>query len=78
MNGRQAQWLAKISEFNFEIRYIEGKENIVAYALSRRIQVNHLEAMRSYGTDLHDRILQAGQQDVRYMEIMQGCRRVLV
>jgi len=26
--------------------------------------------MSSYGTSLHDRILQVGQQDVRYMEIV--------
>lgn len=59
-----------ISEFDFKIRYIKGKENRVVDALSRRAQVNHLEVMSSYGTDLHDRILQASQQDVTYMEIM--------
>jgi len=59
-----------ISEFDFEIKYIKGQENRVADALSRQIQVNHLAAMSSYGTNLQDRILQAGQQDVRYMEIM--------
>jgi len=25
LNARQARWLATISEFNFEIRYIKGK-----------------------------------------------------
>eukprot|EP00253_Pinus_taeda_P020143 PITA_20143 len=70
LNGRQAQWLATISEFDFEIKYIKGQENKVADALSRQIQVNHLATMSSYGTDLQDRILQAGQKDVRYMEIM--------
>ena len=39
-------------------------------ALSRSIQVNHLAVMSSYGIDLQDRILRAGQQDVRYKEIM--------
>lgn len=72
MNTRQARWLATISEFNFKIRYIKGKENRVADALSRRVQANHLEAMSSYETDLQDRILHEGQQDVIYMEIM--CR----
>ena len=33
LNGRQAWWFAMISEFDFEIRYIKGKENRVAYAL---------------------------------------------
>ena len=32
--------------------------------------MNHIVAMSSYGTYLHDRILQAGQLDHMYMEIM--------
>ena len=43
---------------------------MVADALSRQIQVNHKAAMSFYGTNLHDRILEEGQQDVRYMTIM--------
>jgi len=70
LNCRQARWLAMINEFNFEIRYINGKENMVAYSLSRRVQVHHLAAISSYGTNLQDRILQAGLQDVMYMEIV--------
>lgn len=62
--------MSTISEFDFEIMYIKGKDNIAEDALSRRIQVNHLESMSSYGKDLQDRILQAGQQDVKYIDIM--------
>ena len=61
LNARKARWLATISEFDFEIKYIKGKENKLADALRRWVQVNHLVAMSSYGIDLHDRILQAGQ-----------------
>jgi len=57
LNGRKTSWLAMISEFDFEIRYIKGKENRVEDALSRQIQVNHLASMSSYGTNLQDRIL---------------------
>ena len=32
LNGRQDRWLATISEFDFEIKYIRGKENRVVYA----------------------------------------------
>lgn len=35
MNARQARWLATRSEFDFEIRYIKGKENKAINALSR-------------------------------------------
>lgn len=48
LNGRQALWLATISEFNFDIWNIKGSENMVTYALSRWIYVNHIVAMISY------------------------------
>ena len=50
MNVRKDRWLSMINEFDFEIRYIKGKENRVTYALSRRIYVNHITAMNSHGT----------------------------
>ena len=62
--------MATINEFDFEIRYIKGKENRVEDALSRWIQVNHITAMSSYETNLQAQILQEGQQDDRYMELM--------
>jgi len=52
LNSRQARWLATLSEFDFKIRYINGKENKVAYALSRRVLVNHIATMNYYGTNL--------------------------
>ena len=35
LSGRQARWLEKTADFDFEIRYIEGKTNAFADALSR-------------------------------------------
>jgi len=35
LSGRQARWLEKISEFDFEVVYVPGTENVVADALSR-------------------------------------------
>lgn len=40
LNARKSRFLAMISESDFEIRFIEGKENKVTYSLSRWIQVN--------------------------------------
>jgi hypothetical protein len=37
LNARQERWLAFLSEFNFEVRHIKGKENNLADALSRRV-----------------------------------------
>lgn len=54
LNSINSRWLSMISEFKFEIRYSKGKENMVVDALSRRIPVNHISAMSSYGTNLQD------------------------
>lgn len=35
LSGRQARWLEKISEFDFEVIYLPGVENILSDALSR-------------------------------------------
>jgi len=51
LNSRQSGCLAMINEFNFEIRYIKGKDNRVANALSRRVHVNHIASMSSYRID---------------------------
>lgn len=37
MNTKKARSLATLSEFGFEIRYIKGKDNRVADALSKRV-----------------------------------------
>ena len=38
LNAIQDIWLATLSEFDFEIMYIKGKENMVAYTFSRRVR----------------------------------------
>ena len=35
MNAKKARWLAVINEFDFEVKYIKGKENRVVDALSK-------------------------------------------
>lgn len=60
MNARKFRLLEMMSEFDFEIRFIKGKENRVTYYLSRWIQVNDTTTMISYGTNLEDMILQVG------------------
>jgi hypothetical protein len=34
LSRRQARWLEKLSEFDFDIKYISGKENVFSDALS--------------------------------------------
>ena len=37
LNIGKAIWLATLSEFDFTIRYIKGKENMVVDVLSRKV-----------------------------------------
>jgi len=37
LNARQVRWLGTLSEFDFEIKYMKGKEKWVLDALSRRV-----------------------------------------
>jgi hypothetical protein len=48
LNARHARWMELISEFDFEIKHIKGKENRLAYALFRSVQTIHL-AITSVG-----------------------------
>jgi hypothetical protein len=43
LNMRQRRWLVLIKDYNLEVHYHPGKENVVADALSCRVHYNHLE-----------------------------------
>jgi hypothetical protein len=59
LNSRQARWMALLSEFNFEIKHIKGKENKVVDALSRSIKMIHLAVVSVYETDVKERVRNA-------------------
>jgi hypothetical protein len=52
LNARQSRWLEFLSEYEFDIKHIKGKENKVAYALSRRVHDLHAKTINMYQTDL--------------------------
>jgi hypothetical protein len=55
LNSRKARWMDLLSEFDFEIKHIKGKENRVANALSKSIKMIHLETVSTYETDVKER-----------------------
>ena len=64
LNVIQARWMSFLREYDFEIKHLKGKENKVAYALSRH--ANLLFASSSYESDLENQILSAENYDREY------------
>ena len=52
LNARQARWVSFLSEYDFEIKHIKGKENKLAKALSHHS--NLLFASNNYEYDLEN------------------------
>ena len=63
LNVRQARWMALLSEFDFKIKHIKGKENRVADALSISMKTIHLAAVSTCETDVKERIRNAQEID---------------
>jgi hypothetical protein len=58
-NARQARWMALLSEFDFKIKHIKGKENRVDDALSSSMKKIHLEAISTSEMDVRERVRNA-------------------
>jgi hypothetical protein len=64
LNARQVRWMDLLSEFDFEIKHIKGKENRVVDALRRSIKMIHLAAVSTYKMSVRERIRNAQETDV--------------
>lgn len=64
--------MATLNEFYFEIRYIKGKENRVAYALSRRVHTNHFAIMHPYGIIYSNKSYKKEKKDDMYQHLKHG------
>jgi hypothetical protein len=71
LNARKPRWLAFLSEFDFEVRHIKGKENKVADALSRRIHGLFEMNINRAESELEERIRTAGIDDKNYAKMME-------
>jgi hypothetical protein len=70
LNARQIRWLEFLCEYDFDIKYIKGKENKVAGALSRKVHELHATAISMYQTEMKDRILEAANADLQYKNLV--------
>ena len=69
LNARQARWLAFLSEYDFEIQHIKGKENKVADALSRNEKLNFTTAISTYNSDLNEQLTEGIKLDENYQKL---------
>jgi hypothetical protein len=61
LNARQSRLLEFLSEYDFYINHIRGKENKVANALNRRVHEFHATTISMYQSDLKDRIIEVAK-----------------
>jgi hypothetical protein len=59
LNARKARWMALLSEFDFKIKHIKGKENRVVDSLSISIKLIHLEAVSTCEMNVRERVRNA-------------------
>ena len=69
LNARQARWLAFLSEYDFKIQHIKGKENKVADELSRNAKLNFTSTISTYTTDLEEQLKVGLEQDEIYQKL---------
>jgi hypothetical protein len=70
LNARQSNWLEFLSEYDFDINHIRGKENKMADTLNRRVHEMHatiISLYKSYFCD--DIILEVSKSDQCYVDI---------
>ena len=71
LNNRQRRWIELLAEYDFDLKYLCGKENKVADALSRRPMCNLLTVVRSNMVDdMHAEV----EMDPFYMHILKFLR----
>eukprot|EP00253_Pinus_taeda_P032874 PITA_32874 len=71
LNARQARWVDFLITFDFDIKHLQGKENRVADALSRKVQNLYEISLNSWKSSLFEIIQKAAEQDAEYQQIKQ-------
>ena len=66
MNTRQAIWLDFLSEYNFNIKHIKGKDNKVVDASTRNENLNFIAIFSSYKIELDDKFEDGVKMDKYY------------
>jgi hypothetical protein len=69
LNARKARWMALLSEFDFKIKHIKGKENKVVDALSRSMKTIHLATMSTCEMNVRERVRNAQETYIFFQTV---------
>ena len=69
VNTRQATWSYFLSEYDFEIKHIKGKENKAVNSLMRNAITNFINSISSYKTELDDKLEEGIKLDTEYRNL---------
>jgi hypothetical protein len=75
LNAKQRKMLDFISEYDFDINHIKGKENKVVDSLNRRLHEMLATTISMCQSDLKDRILEDVKSDKKYMEVKEKIQK---
>jgi hypothetical protein len=64
LNARKSRWLEFLSEYDFDINHIKGKENKVVDVLISRVHEFHATTISMYQSDLKDKIPEVSKSDL--------------
>jgi hypothetical protein len=64
-----------LSEYDFDINHIKGKENKVVDALSRRVHPMHATTVSMHQSDLKSRILDGPVTDQHYLQVKENLQQ---
>jgi hypothetical protein len=70
LNSRQNRWLEFLSEYDYDIKHIKGKENKVTNALNKRVHELHATTIIMYQSYFKYKILEDGKLDLQYKELV--------
>ena len=82
LGQRLTKWMEQLCDFTFEIRYVKGKDNVVADALSRRSDYepngSAVPAPAGWKVKLLERSAASASQSLASMWVVTGCNRTLI